>query len=135
MEKENSFLRHFITEELYIIDDSSSTDIHIAEAKTDYGTSKSGTMVVLGNPDEKENDTLTKLLASINVTHPDFSSALDILSGHKQYLLFGIVCEMEKYQIQQLDDVRVLSADSIRDLNENKELKYRLWGELQKMFL
>lgn len=128
-------MKHFITEEIYIINrKSSSTDRQVAEAKTDYGTPKSETMVVLGNLDEKENDTFIKLLASIKVVDPDFSSALDIESGHKQYLLFGIEYEAEKYQIQQIDDVRVLSADSIGDLNQNRELKYKLWEALQEMF-
>jgi len=130
-----NFLKHFITEELYIVKENpSGSHIQVAEEKAEYVSPKSGAMIILGDYKDKENETLIKLLAAIKVTDPAFATTLDLNSGHANYLLFGVNSDFEKYKITSFQGAQILNSDSIAALGENKKAKYQLWEQLQKMF-
>lgn len=149
---ESSFLKYFITEGIYVIDDATEIEKPVVtvaveeptvveEPKSEYKEPEApkaavaDICVVLIKSEDKENEMLQKLLTAIKVSKPDYAFDLDLKSGHKDYLIFGEFSTKEKYVIHETDVGRMLISDEVDLLNSEDALKRKLWTQLQTMFL
>ena len=133
MATHQSYLNFLFTDDLYIVNESVSAKINSQADRTP--TEVSGTCVVLENLSDQTNGMLLKLLNAIREPTPEFVTELDRSSGHAVYLVFNNQSGEEKYAVHRDGDQIVIYSDGLAMLNEDEQLKRKLWEQLKAVFL
>lgn len=123
-----------------------------------FGNNQKNLMIVIADENEKNDDNiafLSKIIAAIkhdldndairlflendakmsinsSITHYNSKNVLIFGLGNTQ---LGIFIQQKKYQPFEVQGVRYLFADSLSEMQIQKELKGALWDALKRMFL
>ena len=132
MTKEYTFLGHFITEEIYLVDSKPSKNDEIDVDKK---------ILIVSEPlTEEEEKFLEKIFAAIDIV-PDQLKILNSENplSHKYSLVFyfGIqpsVSYKAFYEINKVKDSMVIVAHSLSEIAHDDSRKRELWNVLKSCF-
>ena len=164
MENKAAFLSNFLEEDLYLIEEPSSsykinTDdieavVNLHEPEISYSGNNSSEVMILVNEEVNEKDLLllSKILGAVKLdlenvalvkADKEFYENLSALTKFDAQILisFGVTCtEIQQLDIQSkyapttLEDRIVIIADTLSELHQNQELKKQLWSTLKEVF-
>lgn len=151
MENLDGFLPILIDAPIYLISEDNpyqkvskktapKQDIKESSTPTTELKNNKDVIVVCSSTKEKEIDFLVKILSAVKISQKDaFFTDQDVPDDitSNAYIYFGRHSDSgieEKYDVVQKGAKKILSADSLNELEQNVSKKKQLWGELQKMF-
>ncbi len=159
----NSFLRYFITEEIYVLKSEfqpkvpklsapiSITDTSGMKTETDKKAVWSKHLLIITDDfrgkkiPSVERELLLKIMKALKI---DPRTDADVISienfdknriGYPQKILILATSEIEnfsfpKYQPAQLRNIPIISADSLAEMIKDVSKKRQLWAELKRIF-
>ena len=130
MTKAHTFLGHFITEEIYLVDSKPSKNDEIDK----------GILIVSAPLSEEEEKFLQKIFAAIDIVPAQLNivnSEKSINHTHSLVFYFGIqpsVSYKAFYEINKVKDSTIIVAHSLSEIAHDDARKRELWSVLKTCF-
>lgn len=163
IDRDPAFLRHFIKEELYIInevkqeiaplpaksavDETSAVDKKEGEVFAEKA-GKQGLLIIIKSDFQdlaaSQKELLQKILVAVKVdmaaakliSEAAYKQLPEAVENYRQVLSFGVDLPnaTSRYQLLKKGDQQVLVSDSLAALEQAIALKGKLWAAMQQMF-